>query len=59
MTQITFTASCPICGRTLFKGTPNSYLECGCPKCKEYIKVKFTENGFTALVSAKKEKETE
>ena len=47
----TYLASCPICGRVLFKGTPNSYIEGGCPKCKEYIRINFTNEGFKASVS--------
>ncbi len=50
MEQLIFVASCPICGRVLFKGSCGSYLECGCPKCKEYIKITFTECGFQASV---------
>lgn len=48
-------ASCPICGRTLFKGAPNSYIEGGCPKCKEYLRIRFTNTGFQACVSVKEE----
>ena len=40
-------ASCPVCGRTLFRGTPNSYMEGGCPKCREYLKVTFNDNGVS------------
>lgn len=39
-------ASCPVCGRSLFKGSPHSYVEGGCPKCGEYLKISFEENGF-------------
>lgn len=41
-----FVASCPICGRVLFKGRPSSYVESGCPKCGKYLKISFSENGF-------------
>ena len=54
MAPITFVASCPVCGRVLFKGSPSSYLECGCPKCKEYLRVCFTFTGFEASVIEKK-----
>lgn len=54
MYKSTFTASCPICGRVLFKGSPNSYMEGGCPKCKEYLYITFTNNGFNAAVSISK-----
>ena len=47
MEKSTYVASCPICGRVLFKGTPNSYLEGGCPKCGEYLKITFIDNGFS------------
>ena len=50
MEKLTYTASCPVCGRVLFKGSPNSYMEGGCPKCKEYLKILFTNNGFQASV---------
>lgn len=46
----TFISSCPICGRTLFKGTPDSYIEVGCPKCKEYLKISFHEYGYQVHV---------
>ena len=38
MEKTVYVASCPICGRVLFKGSPRSYVEAGCPKCGEYIK---------------------
>lgn len=48
-----FMASCPVCGRSLFKGKADSYIEGGCPKCKNYLIISFTDNGFTATVSEK------
>lgn len=48
--QSAFLASCPVCGRVLFKGRPSSYIEGGCPKCKEYIRINYTEYGFEASV---------
>ena len=45
-----FTSSWPICGRTLLKGTPNSYIEVWCPKCREYLKINFMNEGFQACV---------
>ena len=51
MEKITYVASCPICGRVLFKGSPSSYIEGGCPKCGEYLKITFSENGFYVLVN--------
>ncbi len=53
----TFISSCPICGRTLFKGTPDSYIEVGCPKCKEYLKISFHEYGYQVHI-AKQTKES-
>ncbi len=47
----TFISSCPICGRTLFKGTPDSYIEVGCPKCKEYLKITFHECGYQVHIA--------
>ena len=40
-----YLASCPVCGRALFKGTPHSYIEGGCPKCKNYVQVEYTTEG--------------
>ena len=45
-----FISSCPICGRTLFKGTPNSYIEGACPKCKEYLKIHFNGTGYQVCI---------
>lgn len=50
-----FLASCPICGRSLFKGTPDSYIEGGCPKCKSYLKISYTLNGVQSVVCVVKE----
>ena len=50
-----FMASCPICGRSLFKGTSNSYIEGGCPKCKNYLKISYTANGVQSVVCIVKE----
>ena len=53
-----FMASCPICGRSLFKGAPDSYIEGGCPKCKNYLKISYTLNGVRTIVcDTKDEKE--
>lgn len=54
-TKQTYISSCPICGRTLFKGAPNSYIEGGCPKCKEYLKISFYDTGYMVCI-AKREK---
>ena len=50
MKDMLFLASCPICGRSLFKGRPNSYIEMGCPKCKSFLQIFFTEEGIKAEV---------
>lgn len=50
-----FMASCPICGRSLFKGTPDSYIEGGCPKCKNYLKISYTPNGVQSVVCVVKD----
>ena len=54
MNQTIYIASCPVCGRSLFKGKPNSYMEGGCPKCKEYLQITFTDTGFSASVNPTK-----
>ncbi len=50
MDKKVFMASCPICGRSLFKGTPDSYMEGGCPKCKNYLQIFFTPDGVKTVV---------
>ena len=56
MERTIYLASCPVCGRALFKGTPNSYIEGGCPKCKNYIRIEYTEEGVKANIRAYAEK---
>ena len=51
-----FTASCPICGRTLFKGSPESYIEGGCPKCNSYLYIQYTTAGVQSKVAEKTDK---
>ncbi len=50
MEQKVFMASCPICGRVLFKGKPDSYIEGGCPKCKSYLQISYTAGGVQSIV---------
>lgn len=50
-----FMASCPICGRSLFKGKPDSYIEGGCPKCKNYLQISYTPDGVQSVVCVVKE----
>lgn len=42
-----YKASCPICGRNLFRGTPSSHVEVNCPKCGAFLQVAFEQNGYT------------
>ena len=56
MENVIFLASCPVCGRSLFKGSPLSYMELGCPKCKTYLSVKIEENGIMTTVKETKNK---
>lgn len=57
MNETVFMASCPICGRSLFKGTPDSYVEGGCPKCKNYLKISYTPDGVQTVVFTVDEKQ--
>ncbi len=51
MEQRVYMASCPVCGRTLFKGSTGSFIEGGCPKCKHYLKIYYTQDGVRVEVS--------
>ena len=51
-----YLASCPVCGRALFKGSPNSYIEGGCPKCKNYIQIAYTAEGVQTNIRELKNK---
>ena len=42
--------NCPVCGRSLFKGSKNSELECNCPKGNSYLTVNFVANGISVIV---------
>lgn len=55
MEKKVFMASCPVCGRSLFKGTPDSYIEGGCPKCKSYLQISYTLDGVQSVVSVAQE----
>ncbi len=37
-------ASCPVCGRSLCRATPQSVVEIYCPKCKNPLLVSFENN---------------
>ena len=52
MEKQVFMASCPVCGRSLFKGTADSYIEGGCPKCKSYLRISYTPQGVLAAICA-------
>lgn len=49
MEQVKYKASCPVCGRNLFKGIPNSYIEGNCPKCGSFIQVNFNDRGVNTV----------
>ncbi len=49
-----YLASCPVCGRSLFKGRATSYIEGGCPKCKTYLAVAFLRDGVHVSVVEKR-----
>lgn len=51
-------ASCPVCGRNLFRGSKNSYLEGPCPKCGRFLKISFTEDGINISTLDVKERHT-
>lgn len=52
MEKTIYLASCPVCGRALFKGSPNSYIEGGCPKCKNYVQIEYTAEGVQTNIRA-------
>ena len=43
-------ASCPVCGRGLFRGTEKSYIDGYCPKCGSHIEVEFFASGVKSSV---------
>lgn len=43
-------ASCPICGRGLFRGRPRSYVEGNCPKCGKHLEIQFFDRGVQVMV---------
>ena len=57
--ELAYWSSCPVCGRTLFRGAPDSCIEGGCPKCKEHLKINFYYTGYKVCImnqNQKKEK---
>ena len=55
MEKKVFMASCPICGRSLFKGKTESYIEGSCPKCKNYLRIFYTLDGVKSVVCTERE----
>lgn len=55
MEKKVYMASCPVCGRSLFKGKPDSYIEGGCPKCKNYLQISYTADGVQSFVCGEPE----
>lgn len=45
-----FKASCPVCGRNLFRGATMSFVEGNCAKCGAFLKITYLENGVTVIV---------
>lgn len=43
-------ASCPVCGRNLFRGSENSCVDGYCPKCGNHIEVVFFPSGVSSTV---------
>ena len=56
--RLTLISSCPICGRTLFRGTLDSHIEGVCPKCMEYLSITYEPQGVQVVIQ-KKERKTE
>ena len=50
-----YKASCPVCGRDLFRGSPESFLEGYCPKCGSFLQIYFENNGVKAVAAPKNE----
>lgn len=43
-------ASCPICGRNLFRGTENSCIHGNCPKCGTKLIINFYNTSVNITV---------
>lgn len=54
MEKIKYKASCPVCGRNLFRGQPNSYIEGNCPKCGSFLFIHFEKDGVNTVTEDKK-----
>lgn len=53
MEKVKFKASCPICGRNLFRGVPDSYIEGNCPKCGSFLLIHFESEGVNIVTGVK------
>ncbi len=49
MEQTKYKASCPVCGRNLFRGLPDSYIEGNCPKCGSFLRIFFEGDGVNTV----------
>ncbi len=54
MEGIKYKASCPVCGRNLFRGQTDSHIEGNCPKCGSFLLIDFEKNGVTTVTEDKK-----
>ena len=48
-------ASCPVCGRNLFRGSEDSQLEGNCPKCGAYLKIEYYKDSINIEVEYDKD----
>ena len=53
MEKVKYKASCPICGRNLFRGVPDSYIEGYCPKCGNFLMIHFGTDGVNTVAGAR------
>ncbi|MFR1517323.1 MAG: hypothetical protein ACLSVG_00890 [Clostridia bacterium] len=51
--EVAYKASCPVCGRNLFRGSSGSKIDAYCPKCKKLLKISFLGDGVTVKVDAR------
>lgn len=54
-----YKASCPICGRYLFRGSPESVIEGNCPKCGSALVIRYSNTGVAVTVSVSEDKREE
>ena len=53
-TIVKYRASCPICGHTLFKGTPHSHIDVKGPQCGELLQISCAEEGVVSAMVTKR-----